>query len=83
MKEMRPCTERQKLIYGGTLKSEPNLIPLQVSPVYRPTLLRHPAYRRRDDVDLCAEATEYIQGRIPVLDRAVAIAILLERDGKR
>jgi hypothetical protein len=73
-----------KTIHGGILKSDkPNLIPLQVSPVYRPTLLRHPAYQRRDDVDLCAEATEYIQGRIPVLDRAVAIAILLERDGKR
>jgi hypothetical protein len=66
------------------LKSDkPNVIPLQVNPVYRPALLRHPAYWRRDDVDLCAEATEYIQGRIPVLDRAVAIAILLERDGKR
>jgi len=65
------------------LKSDkPNVIPLQVNPVYRPTLLRHPAYRRRDDVDLCAEATEYVQGRIPVLDRAVAVAILLERDGK-
>ncbi|MGA2203053.1 MAG: hypothetical protein ABSG40_13915 [Terriglobales bacterium] len=62
--------------------AKPNVIPLQVNPVYRPTLLRHPAYQRRDDVDLCAEATEYIQGRIPVLDRAVAIAILLQRDGK-
>ncbi len=26
--------------------------------------------------------TAYIRGRIPVLDRAVAIAILLERDGR-
>ena len=66
------------------MKSDkPTVISLQVSPVYRPELLRHPAYQRRDDVDLCAEATEYIQGRIPVLDRAVAIEILLERDGKR
>ncbi len=63
--------------------AKPNVIPLQVNPIYRPTLLRHPAYQRRDDVDLCAEATEYVQGRIPVLDRAVAIAILLERDGRR
>ena len=63
--------------------AKPNFVPLLVKPEYRPTLLRHPAYRRRDDVDLCAEATEYVQGRIPVLDRAVAIAILLERDGNR
>ena len=73
-----------KPIHGGALKSaKPNFVPLLVKPEYRPTLLRHPVYRRRDEVDLCAEATEYAQGRIPVLDRAVAIAILLERDGRR
>ena len=81
---MRTCTKRHNQSHGGILNSaKPNVIPLQVNPVYRPTLLRHPAYQRRDDVDLCAEATEYVQGRIPVLDRAVAIAILLERDGRR
>ena len=34
------------------------------------------------NVDLCAEASAYLQGRMPVLDRAVALAILLQRDGK-
>ena len=42
-------------------------------------LLRHPAYKKRDVVDLFIEAKAYIQGRIPVPDKETAIAILLSR----
>ena len=57
-----------------------NVIPLQVKPEQRPLLLRHPAYKKRDVVDLFIEAKAYVQGRIPVPDKETAIAILLSRD---
>jgi hypothetical protein len=57
-----------------------NIIPLQVKPEKRPLLLRHPAYKKRDVVDLFIEAKAYVQGRIPVPDKETAIAILLSRD---
>ena len=43
-------------------------------------MLSHPAYKKRDVVDLFIEAKAYVQGRIPVPDKETAIAILLSRD---
>jgi hypothetical protein len=57
-----------------------DVISLQVKPERRALLLRHPAYKKRDVVDLFVEAKAYVQGRIPVPDRETAIAILLSRD---
>jgi hypothetical protein len=86
------CTQADKQIrlivrvqlLGGFLKSEKaaqsTIIPLQVKAEHRATLLRHPAYKKRDIVDLFVEARNYVQGRLPVTDRAVAIAVLLSRD---
>ena len=57
-----------------------DVIPMQVKPERRAVLLRHPAYKKRDVVDLFIEAKAYVQGRIPVPDKETAIAILLSRD---
>jgi hypothetical protein len=57
-----------------------DVIPLQVRPEQRALLLRHPAYKKKDVVDLFIEAKAYVQGRIPVPDKETAIAILLSRD---
>jgi hypothetical protein len=54
--------------------------PTQAKPEKRPLLLRHPAYKKRDVVDLFIEAKAYVQGRIPVPDKETAIAILFSRD---
>jgi hypothetical protein len=59
------------------------ITPLQVKPEKRSLLLRHPAYKKRDVVDLFIEAKAYVQGRIPVPDKETAIAILLSRDARR
>jgi hypothetical protein len=37
-------------------------------------------YQLRDEISLIVEAREYIKGRLPVRDRATAVAILLQRD---
>ena len=42
-----------------------NIIPLQVKPEKRSLLLRHPAYKKRDVVDLFIEAKAYVQGGYP------------------
>jgi hypothetical protein len=66
------------------LKSEKTagttIIPLQVKTEHRATLLHHPAYKKRDIVDLFVEVRNYVQGRLPVTDRAVTVAVLLSRD---
>jgi hypothetical protein len=43
-------------------------------------IIRTTRYQHRDEVSLILEAREYIKGRLPVRDRATAVAILLQRD---
>ena len=62
------------------MKLSNDVIPLRVRPEQRALLLRHPAYKKRDVVDLFIEAKTYVQGRIPVPNKETAIAILLSRD---
>jgi hypothetical protein len=57
-----------------------DVIPMQVRTEQRALLLRHPAYKKRDVVDLFIEAKAYVQRRIPVPDKETAIAFLLSRD---
>jgi hypothetical protein len=37
-------------------------------------------YQHREELSLILEAREYVKGRLPVHDRATAVAILLQRD---
>jgi hypothetical protein len=40
-------------------------------------------YQRREELSLILEARQYVKGRLPVHDRATAVAILLQRDAVR
>jgi hypothetical protein len=55
-------------------------LPLRVSRELVVKIIRSERYQHRDDISLILEAREYIKGRLPVRDRAMAVAILLQRD---
>ena len=64
---------------GDHLKTNEH-IPLLVSAEMRAQLIRVSRYKHADTVDLCLEASTYLQHRLRVTDRALAIGILLGRD---
>lgn len=55
-------------------------VPLRVSRELVVKIIRTERYQHRDEISLILEAREYIKGRLPVRDRAMAVAILLQRD---
>jgi len=55
-------------------------VPLRVNRELAVTIIRTQRYQHRDELSLILEAREYIKGRLPVRDRATAVAILLQRD---
>ena len=55
-------------------------VPLRVNRERAVDIIRTTRYQQRDEVSLILEAREYIKGRLPVHDRATAVAILLQRD---
>lgn len=55
-------------------------VPLRVSRELVVSIIRTERYQHRDEISLILEAREYIKGRLPVRDRAMAVAILLQRD---
>ena len=55
-------------------------VPLRVSRELAVNIIRTERYQHRDEISLILEAREYIKGRLPVRDRAMAVAILLQRD---
>jgi hypothetical protein len=54
--------------------------PLRVNRELVVNIIRTQRYQHRDEIGLILEALEYIQGRLPVHDRAIAVAVLLQRD---
>lgn len=54
--------------------------PLRVNRERAVDIIRTKKYQHRDEMSLILEAREYIKGRLPVRDRATAVAILLQRD---
>jgi hypothetical protein len=55
-------------------------VPLRVNRELAVDIIRTKKYQHRDEVSLILEARAYIKGRLPVRDRATAVAILLQRD---
>jgi hypothetical protein len=55
-------------------------VPLRVSRERAVDIIRTKKYQHRDEISLILEARDYIKGRLPVRDRATAVAILLQRD---
>jgi|ERR1039458_2858068 hypothetical protein len=55
-------------------------VPLRVNRERAVDIIRTERYQRRDEISLILEARAYIKGRLPVRDRATAVAILLRRD---
>ena len=55
-------------------------VPLRVNQELAVDIIRTKKYQHRDEISLILEAREYIKGRLPVRDRAAAVAILLQRD---
>jgi hypothetical protein len=55
-------------------------VPLRVNQELAVAIIRTKKYQHRDEVSLILEAGAYIKGRLPVRDRATAVAILLQRD---
>jgi hypothetical protein len=54
-------------------------VPLRVSRERAVDIIRTKKYQHRDEISLILEARDYIKGRLPVRDRATAVAILLQR----
>ena len=61
-------------------RRETQEMPLRVNRELTIDIIRTKRYARRDELSLILEAREYIKGRLPVRDRATAVAILLQRD---
>lgn len=55
-------------------------VPLRVNRERAVDIIRTKKYQHRDEISLILEARDYIKGRLPVRDRATAVAILLQRD---
>jgi hypothetical protein len=55
-------------------------VPLRVNRELAVDIIRTARYQHRDEISLILEARAYIKGRLPVRDRATAVAILLQRD---
>jgi hypothetical protein len=55
-------------------------VPLRVNRELAVDIIRTTRYQHRDEISLILEARVYIKGRLPVRDRATAVAILLQRD---
>jgi hypothetical protein len=55
-------------------------VPLRVNRERAVDIIRTTRYQHRNEISLVLEAREYIKGRLPVRDRATAVAILLQRD---
>ncbi len=55
-------------------------VPLRVNQERAVDIIRTKEYQHRDEMSLILEAREYVKGRLPVRDRATAVAILLRRD---
>jgi hypothetical protein len=55
-------------------------VPLRVNRERAVDIIRTERYQRHDEISLILEARAYINGRLPVRDRATAVAILLQRD---
>lgn len=55
-------------------------VPLRVNRELAVDIIRTKKYQHRDEISLILEAREYVKGRLPVRDRATAVAILLQRD---
>jgi hypothetical protein len=55
----------------------PLVVALHVRPDKLAYLLTHERFRQDDTVDLHARAKAYVKGRLPVVSREVAIALLL------
>ena len=49
---------------------------LGVSPTVALSIIRTKRYQHREELSLILEAREYVKGRLPVRDRAMAVAIL-------
>jgi hypothetical protein len=55
-------------------------VPLRINRELAVDIIRTKKYQHRDEISLILEAREYVKGRLPVRDRATAVAILLQRD---
>jgi hypothetical protein len=55
----------------------PLVVPLHAHPSKERELSRHPEFAQFDIVDLHTMAKTYVLGRIPCVDRAVCVALLL------
>ena len=64
--------------FGREVKQQD--VPLRVNQELAVDIIRTKKYQHRDEISLILEARAYIKGRLPVRDRATAVAILLQRD---
>ena len=66
------------LTYVREVKQQ--VVPLRVNRELAVDVIRTKQYQHRDEISLILEARGYIKERLPVHDRATAVAILLRRE---
>ena len=76
--DLNNALQRAALTFVREVKQQD--VPLRVNRELAVGIIRTTRYQHRDEISLILEARAYIKGRLPVRDRATAVAILLQRD---
>ena len=76
--DLNNALQRAALTFVREVKQQD--VPLRVNRELAVDIIRTTRYQHRDEISLILEARAYIKGRLPVRDRATAVAILLQRD---
>jgi hypothetical protein len=77
-KDLDNALQRATLTYVRAVRQQD--VPLRVNRERAVAIIRTKKYQHRDEISLILEARKYVKGRLPVRDRATAVAILLQRD---
>src|ERR1039458_4706458 len=76
--DLNNALQRAALTFVREVKQQD--VPLRVNRELAVGIIRTERYQHRDEISLILEVRAYIKGRLPVRDRATAVAILLQRD---
>ena len=76
--DLNNALQRAALTFVREVKQQD--VPLRVNRKLAVDIIRTTRYQHQDEISLILEARAYIKGRLPVRDRATAVAILLQRD---
>jgi hypothetical protein len=76
--DLNNALQRAALTFVREVKQQD--VPLRVNRERAVDIIRTARYQHRDEISPILDARAYIKGRLPVRDRATAVAILLQRD---